>query len=173
MSEGSSPRRRRRAPKPGSHRGGGVRLRTPAVEAEILSRIAAGETLTSICAEERMPCTQAVYAWIAADPEFAIAVALAREIGYDAIADHTLAIADTDPGGDAVAVAWQKNRIWTRLQLLSRWSPGRYGDRITHAGDAAAPLTITVQRLTDAPTRPLIERDPDRVPQRDDDAPEM
>jgi hypothetical protein len=41
-----------------------------------------------------------------------------------------------------------KLQIETRLKLLAKWHPTRYGDKVTLAGDAENPLTVTVQRLT-------------------------
>lgn len=105
-----------------------------------------------------IPLTQAVkkvgiglttwYDWTYANPELAEKFARARIAGHEIIATQTLEIADespplTDRGGiDPGYVSWQKNRIWTRMQLLSKWDPKRYGDRLTVAGDENSPLKI-------------------------------
>ena len=34
----------------------------------------------------------------------------------------------------------RKLQIWTRLQLLAKWNPTKYGDRTTLAGDKNNPL---------------------------------
>ena len=88
------------------------------------------------------------YDWTYKDSELAERFARARISGHEIIATQTLEIADeapplTERGGiDPGYVSWQKNRIWTRLQLLSKWDPKRYGDKLTVAGDQDSPLKI-------------------------------
>lgn len=110
------------------------------------------------CLSNGIPLAQAVkkvgiglttwYDWTYANAELAERFARAREAGHEIIATDTLAIADepppsTDRGGvDAGYVAWQKNRIWTRLQLLAKWNPKKYGDKVTVGGDSDNPLKI-------------------------------
>lgn len=110
------------------------------------------------CLSNGIPLAQAVkkvgiglttwYDWTYANPELAERFSRAREAGHDVIATDTLAIADEPPpttqngGTDSGYVAWQKNRIWTRLQLLAKWDPKRYGDKLTVGGDSNNPLKI-------------------------------
>ena len=66
-------------------------------------------------------------------------------MGLDAIADDALSMSDKEPpkvGGkvDQGYVSWIKHRVWTRLQLLAKWDPKRYGDRVAIAGAEGAPL---------------------------------
>ena len=88
------------------------------------------------------------YDWTYSDAKLAERFARAREAGHDVIATDALAIADEPPpttqngGTDSGYVAWQKNRIWTRLQLLAKWDPKRYGDKVTVGGDANSPIKI-------------------------------
>lgn len=104
---------------------------------EICLRISAGETLRSICRDKHMPSWQAVYQWMDADESIASRIARAREKGHDAISEECFDIADEPPEisadgkRDSAYVAWQKNRIWTRMQLLAKWNPKKYGDRAT------------------------------------------
>jgi hypothetical protein len=45
-------------------------------------------------------------------------------------------------------VSWQKNRVWARLQLLAKWDPKRYGDKLELSGDQQNPLAIqTIERV--------------------------
>ena len=112
--------------------------RSSQVEDEVCRRLSDGETLRSICRDERMPSWRSIYDWIAQDADFASRIARARELGADAIAEQTLDILDEPPErtntehGDKVDsgyVAWQKNRAEQRLKLLAKWFPKKYGDR--------------------------------------------
>ena len=64
------------------------------------------------------------------------------------IADECLTIADTAPS-DSVAVQWQRLRIDTRLKLLAKWNPRRYGDRVglDHTGGVAIRVITGVPGL--------------------------
>lgn len=67
-----------------------------------------------------------VWNWQDSDEAVSLAIARAREIGGDAIAVQALAIADEreeDPASRRVMVE-------TRLKLLAKWHPKRYGDKI-------------------------------------------
>lgn len=78
------------------------------------------------------PSPDVVEDWMANDPEVERAIARARELGGDAIAAEALAIAD-DKEGDPVR---DRLRVETRLKLLAKWHPKRYGDRqqVEHSG---------------------------------------
>lgn len=107
-----------------------------------------------------MPEWHTVYYWMDKEPEFSGAIARAREIGYDAIAEETLQIADDatndymerNGGEDAPGyvlngehVQRSKLRIETRLKLLAKWSPKKYGDRVNleHSGKVGLEALIT------------------------------
>jgi hypothetical protein len=115
-----------------------------AIAQEICDRIAEGETLSSICKDKHMPDTSTVWRWRKENNEFSQCFARAREIGFDAIADEALRIADTPEIGEVVEydeagkvvkrrtedmLQHRKLQCWMRLQLLSKWDPKRYGDR--------------------------------------------
>jgi hypothetical protein len=115
--------------------------------AEICTRIAQGEPLRQICREHHMPGWVTVYEWIKTDDDFAERFARARELGYDAIAEETLEIANTPIMGEELELEGQgadakvtkvkrsdmlghrKLQIETRLKLLAKWSPKKYGDK--------------------------------------------
>lgn len=88
------------------------------------------------------------YDWTYKDATLAERFARARISGHEIIATQTLEIADETPpltergGIDPGYVSWQKNRIWTRMQLLAKWDPKRYGEKLTVAGDENSPLKI-------------------------------
>ena len=144
-------------------------LYSHAVAAEICRRIGEGETLQSVCRDERMPAVRTVNDWTEKRREFSAEFARARARGFDAIAEETVRIADdarndwmerNDPGNPGFAlngehVQRSKLRIETRLKLLAKWDPNRYGDRTTIAGDPKSPLGIAAVSMTPAEFRAL------------------
>jgi hypothetical protein len=120
--------------------------RSDEIENEILTRLAAGETLRAICRSENMPDASAVVQWcdssVGVDGGFAQRYAHARRLGLDAIAEETIAIADDvslDPAGRRVAVDARK---W----LLSKMRPDKYGDRVATeiSGPGGAPVQMEI-----------------------------
>lgn len=121
----------------------------------IIDGLSAGTPLTVICNADDMPATRTVKDWADKDPELSASIAHAREVGFDVIATDALAIADdgsldtieTKEGNlimDKEWVARSKLRVETRLKLLAKWDPKRYGERLALAGDESAPLSISV-----------------------------
>lgn len=118
---------------------------------EIISRLSKGEPLTVICADDWLPTDETVRNWAKADEEFALAIARAREAGFDQIALDALAIADEvandtikSDGVDRPNAEWisrSRLRVETRLKLLAKWDPKRYGDKVQHTGaDGQGPV---------------------------------
>ena len=132
---------------------------TPELAALICERLSRGEPLAAICRDENMPATRTVSDWKAAHETFSAAFARAREAGFDAIALEALDIADDasndfelhdgEPRLRAEHVQRSKLRVETRLKLLAKWDPKRYGDKVALTGgdDGDAPiktaLTVT------------------------------
>jgi hypothetical protein len=120
--------------------------------AEILTRIAEGESLRKITMEAGMPSHSSVYLWLLQSPDFSDKYVRAREEQAETLADEIVALADekpkevTDDKGngriDNGWVTWQKNRVDARKWVASKLKPKKYGDRVTHAGDAENPLEI-------------------------------
>ena len=122
---------------------------------EICVRLSQGEPLRQICRDERMPAWQTVYGWKAAHEEFSKRIAHAREAGFDAIAEECLEIADETAfdtvigeNGDRANSEWisrSKLRVETRLKLLAKWDPKRYGDKVTNeiTGANGGPVEFT------------------------------
>jgi hypothetical protein len=128
---------------------------TPELAVEICERLSDGEPLRQICRDEHMPAWTAIYAWAAQDKALSERIAQAREQGYDAIAEDLLAIADTPLMGDTETssangltitrqdmLGHRKLQIETRLKLLAKWNPKKYGDRQIVAGDKDNPLEV-------------------------------
>jgi hypothetical protein len=115
--------------------------RTPEVIQRIIDGLSKGTPLTVLCEADEMPGTRTVYEWMANDAELSAHIARAREAGFDQIALDALNIADnseqdtilTDKGGEIPNSEWisrSRLRVDTRLKLLAKWDPKRYGDRI-------------------------------------------
>lgn len=96
-----------------------------------------------------MPCRSTVYLWMDSDQEVAGHIARAREKGFDAIAEECLAIANTPVIGqksiskatgleitEADMIEHRRLQVETRLKLLAKWDPKRYGDKqqVEHSG---------------------------------------
>lgn len=110
---------------------------------EICDWLASGRTLTAYCRREGKPSVRTVYEWRARDVDFAARFARAREAGFDVMAEELERIAE-EPSDHPDDVAHRKLRVWTRLQLLSKWS-NKYSDvqRLQVGGDpAGTPIQI-------------------------------
>ena len=117
--------------------------RTAEVEQRIIDGLCDGLPLVQLCQQEGMLTRRAVYDWIRADPDFAAQVEHARNLGYEALAEDALHIADnTRAIGDHVQLA--KMRIDTRLRLLASWHPKRYGQKqsLEHSGVDGKPIEV-------------------------------
>jgi len=143
--------------------------RSASVEERIIEGLSIGTPLTQICQADDMPAWRTVYDWMDSDEAFSAAIARAREVGFDRIAMDALAIADGEgadkdttvisKGGVEIEVPnkeWMlrsKLRVDTRLKLLAKWDPKRYGEKIAQevSGPDGKPiqqeqsLTITAE----------------------------
>jgi hypothetical protein len=128
------------------------------VWATILNRIAEGESLRTICADEDMPSRVSVYRWLEADEALRDQYARAREEQADTLFDEILEIAD-DGRNDWMERNGEEDRGWrengealgrARLRIDARkWMAGKlrpkkYGERLALAGDGDAPLTVVI-----------------------------
>ncbi len=126
--------------------------------AEICERIGRGEPLAQICRDEHMPSVRVVSDWTREDEGISASIARARLDGFDAIAADCLEIADDKtqdykpsdkgPAFDAEHVQRSKLRVETRLKLLAKWDPKRYGERqhVEHSGGVDIASTILESR---------------------------
>lgn len=115
----------------------------PEIAAEILDRLAAGETLRSICRSDGMPSDMSVRRWAAEDRDgFSSRYAKARDEGMHVMADEILEIAD-NKGED---VQRDRLRVDTRKWLLSKIVPKVYGDKTMVSGDPeGAPIKASLE----------------------------
>lgn len=116
----------------------------------VIAWISEGNTLREWCRIPGNPCYRTVYDWKDKDKEFDTRFAYAREIGEEIIAQECLQIADTQEIGEIITqkpdgsteirtedmLGHRKLRIETRLKLLAKWNPKKYGERIQqeHSG---------------------------------------
>lgn len=126
---------------------------------KICARLATGkEPMTVVCEKLGVP-VRTVNDWRKADAEIAAQFDEARDLGIDAIAHDALVIADTpqlgvieklEPGKDGQLVVVERRtedmlghrklQVETRLKLLAKWDPRRYGDKMQHSNDPENPL---------------------------------
>lgn len=142
-------------------------LYTPEIVDIICERLSKGEPLAVICREEGMPAYRTVKDWQDEDSErgrkVSAAIARAREAGFDAIAADCLVIADDASGDyrlgekglivDTDHIQRAKLRIDTRLKLLAKWDPKRFGERLdlNHKGDVVLHITHRRMDIPDGP----------------------
>lgn len=128
---------------------------------EICARLATGEPLTSICRDLGMD-RSTVRNWRHEDAEIDRLIQAARDDGYDALADECLEIADNTQEGVEIVerggkkeyhhgdmLGHRKLRIETRLKLLAKWDPKRYGDKQQHELSGGLTVKQSPHDLTD------------------------
>lgn len=131
---------------------------TPKLVAIICERLADGESLRTICADEVMPSRQTVRCWLRDDPVFASQYARAREEQADVLLEEILDIADDGSrdykqDGDGRLVPDQDHiqrsrlRVDARKWAASKMAPKKYGDRIAHEHGGKDGATAIVQEL--------------------------
>lgn len=123
--------------------------------AEICERLSVGEPLAAICRDEKMPAARTVREWKEKREDVSAAIAQARDDGWDYLAADCLNIAD-DNGKDTRitmdgneitdhdVIQRSKLRVDTRLKLLAKWNPKKYGDKLdlTTDGDKLQPTVV-------------------------------
>lgn len=128
--------------------------------------------MVSICSDEGMPSDRAVRYWIESKPDVASVIAHARESGFDVIANDCLNIADTPVQGEELKyneagelierkvgdmLGHRKVQIETRLKLLAKWDPKRYGDKVdlNHGIQPGDPLAALLQQISGSSLKPV------------------
>jgi hypothetical protein len=105
-----------------------------------------------------------VWAWGKQRPAFAESIARAREEGFDVIAAECLSIANTPIEGVETTIddkgvsekrgdmlGHRKLQIETRLKLLAKWDPKRYGEKLDVTQEVK--LTGSVSYKANIPSR--------------------
>lgn len=115
---------------------------------EILERLCEGESLRSICRDERMPNMSTVLLWKSKHPDFSNQYETAMRARAQHLFDELLEIADDsskdkilDENGNertnAEVVARSRLKVDTRKWALSKMIPKLYGDKVeqVHSGE--------------------------------------
>lgn len=133
--------------------------------AEILSRIAMGESMRSVCRDPAMPCMYTFYNWLKKHTEFKELYQLAKEDSADAWADDIIDIADNQVEQplivdglpmqvndqivmvkDMVSIRHAQLRVDARKWAASKLKPKKYGDRL--ATHLSGETTVNVKQIT-------------------------
>ena len=143
---------------------------TPEIAQQMCEMLAEGIPLREICRQEGFPEWRTVYDWMWKDEALgdkgtglSTAIAHARDIGYDALAEDCLRIADNPMVSEKVTltedpktgklnrsviqfddVNARKLQVETRLKLLAKFNPKKYGDKVQVGGDPDNPTKIQV-----------------------------
>jgi hypothetical protein len=139
--------------KPGPPKGSGGRppVYSKDLANQICEMLSEGVPLQEICRMEGFPAWRTVYYWMYKDPELSAMIAHARDVGQDAMAEKAYIEMYQEPerilsegGGkiDPGYVQLIKARAEITLNMLAKWNPKRYGDRMQVAGDAENPLAV-------------------------------
>lgn len=131
---------------------------SPEIAQQMCEMLADGIPLREICRQEGFPAWQTVYDWMYRDDALgdegvglSRAIARAREIGQDAIAEDIFREMCMEPerilsegGGriDSGYVQLIKARAEIKLKLLAKWNPKRYGDKVQVGGDPENPFKM-------------------------------
>lgn len=148
---------------------------TKEIAQKICEQLSEGIPLREICRQDGFPAWRTVYDWMGRDEELSAAIARARDIGYDALAEQCLDIADnfhigeelsesTDDKGAVTTTVktidmlqHRKLQIETRLKLLAKFHPTKYGDKVMVGGDKENPIelagTVFEKLLTNVETK--------------------
>ena len=120
---------------------------------KVCERIAGGESVKTICADDDMPSQDSFYKWLREKPGLAERYTRAREAQADTIFDEILEIADDGrndwmarkEGEDEIEVLNHEHvqrsriRIDARKWMAGKLAPKKYGDKLTL--DASDDLT--------------------------------
>lgn len=107
---------------------------------KICESLALGQSMRTVCADEKLPCMATVFKWLREKPDFLEQYTRAKEESADAMSEDVLDIAD-DGTNDFMetkkglkvnkeAVMRSRLRVETRKWLMAKMKPKKYGDKI-------------------------------------------
>lgn len=126
---------------------------TDELKSELCRRIAEGETILAIAGKAGFPSQAAVYSELRRDPDFVKEYELAREWQLTAWEDQIIEIAndsskDRLPDGriDCDHISRMKLLVHTKMWVMARRAPKRYGDRISTELSGPGGSAIEIKR---------------------------
>jgi hypothetical protein len=135
----------------------------PIKAVSICEQLSEGIPLREICRQPGMPAWRTVYDWMYQDEDLTAAIAHSRDLGWDAIAEDCFRIADTPMYGEEITesedetgtkrtsvrkvdmLGHRKLQVETRLKLLAKFHPKKYGDALKLSGDKENPLRMEAE----------------------------
>jgi hypothetical protein len=125
---------------------------SPEKAQSIIEHLSDGIPLREICRMGDMPAWRTVYDWMVKDESLSAAIARARDLGADAIAEDIVQIMDANPQRDEkgkIDPGWvqlQKLRVEGRLKLLAKWNPKKYGERLDLGNADGQAFQVTIAK---------------------------
>lgn len=114
---------------------------SPEVISQFLERMANGESVRSICRDDKMPALATIFRWLGEKPDFKEQYARAREMQADALFEELQEVAEEALKAEtAVEVNARRLIVDTHKWRLSKIVPKRYGDKLELSGDQNNPL---------------------------------
>jgi hypothetical protein len=129
----------------------------------ICARLAAGESMRTVCKDEDLPSAQTLFSWMRVYPEFLEQYARAKEESADALVEETLDIADNGTNdwmeknnaeGDCIGytlngehVQRSRLRVETRKWMASKLKPKKYGEKVQTEHALADSLTALLTQI--------------------------
>ena len=144
------------------HKGGRPSMYTKKLANEICEQLSKGRSLNKILKQDGMPSSTTVMKWLWRESkhkeEFVKQYTRARQEQAEHWADETIDIADEKEGDyytnekgkklvDHENINRSRLRVDTRKWFASKLLPKKYGDKMTLAGDAGAPLVVKLQKF--------------------------
>lgn len=131
---------------------------------KLCERLALGESMRTVCANDWAPSIQTVFSWIRTKPGFLDQYARAKQEAADAMSEDILDISDEGTNdwmeksnSKGKIIGWEVNgeavqrsklRVDTRKWLMSKMKPKKYADKIdltTNGKDLPTPILGYVQ----------------------------
>jgi hypothetical protein len=126
-----------------------------AVVQALCEKLESGTPLVGICGKDGMPSRFTLRQWCEEDEELAAELAKAREAWFDVVAEQALELADSpekfketkekEGGSIDRQIENRKLQVETRLRLLAKWCPHRYGDEPAAAQPTKIHVGVGVQ----------------------------
>lgn len=130
-------------------------------------RVAAGESVRSICRDDDYPEMKTIFRWISKHDDFRQLYEKAKEMAMLAMAEELLDIADDGrndtyvddegrPKVDTDVIQRSRLRVDTRKWLMSKLAPKKYGDKLdlNHDTPKDSPLAQLFAQVAGTPFKP-------------------